>query len=122
MTNEEPLFLAKFPCFVPVLPPFEFLPNSASIKISGHNNYPVLHERNEIFIFAFTEKEFAQEYMYHKKMCGAALLMTVPTPDALVQMLKMIKAVRGGPANLLFDPSPHFRGWPISYDEAVSDP
>lgn len=119
MSEEEPGLLAKFPCYVLVSPPVQFVPGSAEIEINGRNNYPVMQVNNEIYLLAFTEKDYAQTYLHQKNLSGNVLLMTIATPEQLSDVLTTLKEYRGGPANVLFDPSATFRGWPVRYEDLV---
>jgi len=112
-------FLARFPCFVPVSPPFAFDRATRQIVIDGSNNYFVVQSGNAISVLAFTDRHLAKDFLAAQDLIGDAMLLRVDTPDDLIALVDGIVSRFGvAPEHLpkvLFDKSKTHRGWSVPY-------
>lgn len=112
-------FLARFPCFVPVSPPFAFDVDTRRIVIDGSNNYFVVHAGGAIAVIAFTDRFLAKDFIVAQDLVGDAMLLRVDTPDDLIALVDGIISRFGvSPEHspkVLFDKSKTHRGWSVPY-------
>lgn len=121
--EDEPGFLVRFPCYVPIKGPFEFEPGTTKVVVDGANDYVVCQfSESEIYILGFTDIHLGEKFLNELRSDGQeAMLLTVPDPYILGCLVYGIKVRRGAELGVLFDRSASHRGWPVAYSQIAPE-
>lgn len=111
----EKQFLAQFPAYVIVAPPYERAPDG-NLLIDGRSNFEVHEDGQGKALIAFTDRDSLSAYL---ERTGADLSVKVATPEMLREILLRIKAARGIELDVRFDCSDRFPGFHVPFDDVV---
>lgn len=112
-------YLASFPVYAIVCPPFVMDRQTGRAVINEHTNWHVIQHAGKVIIPIFTDEDALGRYKSSriKQVVGQ---MPITTPELLATILRNIVELRGAKVDVLVDPSEEGTGPIIGFDEIVS--
>lgn len=122
MSDEQ--FLARFPCYVIVAPPFKVDDQGQMVVDEDiHVFVSYAGSSNSVAVMAFSEDDYAENYARQNKPDGVKLaVLQISTPERMSRLLLLLKSATGDELDVCFDRTPSFQGWHVAHRDIVAPP